>query len=160
MTTKNRKRTVYFTVIINITLIFISSVIFENGINTMIQFMCISVLVFTFLGTIMPLFDRFWDVIANFFYILAVSLPIVVTIYGGTSLFQLMILDQQEIVTVYLMDFSIVVYGCFGIAVVLLGRTHRMYPFWSKTKDGGKKRPGKNSLGLQKIQGFAGYNNK
>ena len=155
MTTKYRKRTVYITVAMDIILVFVAPVIFDDGMNTvMTQVMCVSALLFTFLGTVLPLLDKFWDAIASFFYILAISLPVVVIAYGGISLLQLVFIDQHYI-TVYLINFTVVVYGSFGIAVVFLGKTHRRYPFWHKNKGGSK-----NQLGLQKIQGLRAYTAK
>ncbi|NCU28389.1 MAG: hypothetical protein EOM85_01830 [Candidatus Moranbacteria bacterium] len=153
MTTKLRKRTVYITVVTDIVLTFIASIIFGGGLSTIIQIMCIATLVLTFLGTIIPLFDKFWDAIANFFYLLAFSLPAVVIIFGSIGIFQLMN-TCQKITIANITDFiAIIAYGCFGIAVILLGRTHRAYPFWYKTKKNDTKLT-KNKIGWQKIEGF------
>jgi len=158
MTVKDRKKTIYFALLINIIFIVTASLMLENS-KTAVLFMLVVTPIATILGTILPLLDKFWDAIANFFYLLAIVFPTVILVSSGLSFFILISSSNQISAIDCFKIFSLAVYGCYGVAVVLLGKTHRAYPFWYKRKNGDSSRKSeKNNLGFQKIQGFRGFN--
>lgn len=160
MKNKSRKRTMCFAILLNILFIVISGLTLGDS-KTVVLFMLIATPLFTVIGTVLPSLDKlFWGSIANFLYILAASLSAIVIIFGGLSIVKMMNLNQFGLATDYLLNFSIVVYGCYGLLVVLLGRAYRIHPFWFRDETGNKRNTDKNHLGLRKISGFTGYNNQ